>query len=146
MARKKQALTNVTEKPWGHEVLLVKNDLYVVKQLFVKANSRLSLQVHEEKCEHVTLVSGEAFIYVEDNNGLAEFQLTPMEPVHIPPGVAHRIMSSSRSDAVLVEVSTPQLDDIIRIDDDYGRADVHVEDEDDETPSFLNEEDDEDDD
>lgn len=149
MARQKK-LTNVVEKPWGHEVILVKNDLYVVKQLYIKPNHRLSLQFHKEKVEHVTLVQGEAFIFMEDDRGLSEFQLIPMEPVEIPAGVVHRIMASTRSEAVLVEVSTPQLDDVIRIEDDYGRSDVkEEEDEEDETPSFLvndNEDEDEDDD
>lgn len=126
MAKKqiaKATLPNVTEKPWGHEVLIAKNDLYVVKQLFVKAGRRLSLQIHRKKFEHITLVSGAAHMLLENDTGMSHFQMPPMTPIEIAPGTIHRLSAGEEEDAVLIEVSTPELDDVIRIEDDYGRAD-----------------------
>ena len=127
MAKKKEVhkpeMPQITQTPWGHELLIASNDLYVVKQLFIKAGKRLSLQVHEERFEHITLVSGGAQMYMETTQGLTNFLMSPMTPVEVAPGTMHRISALDEEDAVLVEVSTNHPDDIIRIDDDYGRAD-----------------------
>jgi mannose-6-phosphate isomerase-like protein (cupin superfamily) len=135
-------LKNVTPKPWGHEVILAKNDKYVVKQLFVKAGHRLSLQYHRQKIEHITLVDGKAHMFLEYDDGITQFKMERMDPVPIDAGVIHRLSADSEEDALLVEVSTPELDDVERLEDDYGRGPEKKED-DDEEPQFLDIKDDE---
>lgn len=133
MAKKKEApkseLPKTIQKPWGHEVLIAQNDLYVVKQLFVKAGHKLSLQIHEQKFEHITLVSGAAQMYMETEQGMSHFLMPTMTPIEIAPGTIHRLAATDTEDAVLVEVSTNHLDDVIRLEDDYGRADPVADDE-----------------
>jgi mannose-6-phosphate isomerase len=120
----KAPLQNVIQKPWGHELLLAKNDLYTVKQLFVKAGHRLSLQVHGKKIEHMTLVGGMAHLYLETEMSIEHFVMQPMMPILIEPGTIHRLHAGDTEDAVIIEVSTSGPDeDIIRLDDDFGRAD-----------------------
>lgn len=143
---KKVTPANVVEKPWGHEVIIAKNDLYVVKQLFVKSGKRLSKQLHRQKNEHITLIAGDAFMYLEVDSGVAYFKLAPMQPVEIEPGTIHRLIAGEE-DAILVEVSTPELEDVVRLEDDYGRADnLDASNEDLEALDFENSEDDEDED
>ena len=122
IAGKQPALLDVIEKPWGHEVILARNDLYVVKQLFVKAGERLSKQFHNQKEEHLTLISGKGFISIEDEAARAVVRMRPMDPFHVSPGTVYRI-SAGDEDALFVEVSTPELDDVVRLEDDYGRQD-----------------------
>lgn len=138
----------VTQKPWGHELLVTKNDRYVVKQLFVKANCRLSLQYHEKKVEHITLVAGKAHIYLENENGFSDFRLEHFDPVPIDAGMIHRIYAGDE-DAVIVEVSTTELDDVVRLDDDYGRGpkkEKTDEDGEEYEMNFTNDDDDDEDD
>jgi len=115
----------VIKKPWGHENIKEKNDLYVVKQLFIRANERLSLQYHEEKDETIMLVHGKATIekqplicYQHEPNLIPE-KMVPFRPYHITPGLVHRI--AVEEDTHIVEVSSPQLDDVVRLQDDYAR-------------------------
>jgi mannose-6-phosphate isomerase len=142
---KKPTLTNVIEKPWGHEVILAKNNLYVVKQLFVKAGKRLSKQFHRQKVEHITLIAGDAYMYLESDEGVMSFKMHPMAPVDIEAGIIHRL-AAGEEDAILVEVSTPELDDVIRLEDDYGRQDNLDATKDDDSPFDTNDDDEEDDD
>ena len=110
------------EKPWGHELIWALSDDYCGKVLFVKAGHSLSLQFHRVKDESW---------YVQ--SGRAELQLgAPGDPIlntevvgpgacfHFPPGTVHRV--KALEDTTILEVSTPQLDDIVRLEDDYGRA------------------------
>jgi mannose-6-phosphate isomerase len=119
---KSVALKNVVEKPWGHELIITQNDLYVVKQLFIKAKQRLSLQLHRKKHEHITLIQGQAAMFLETDVGQSFFVMSHMQPIEIDPGVVHRVTAGDE-DAILVEVSTPELDDVVRLKDDYGRED-----------------------
>jgi len=105
----------LVDKPWGREEWLVVGERIVMKKLVVSSGHRLSLQYHEQKEEAWLLLSGRARVrYAE-----AEEELGSGAVVHVPPGTVHRI--EAVEDVVFLEVSTPELDDVVRIDDDFGR-------------------------
>jgi mannose-6-phosphate isomerase len=105
------------DKPWGFEELWHVG-LYVVKRLHVGAGQRLSLQYHVFKTETLVVQSGRAQITLGDET----VAYLPGDVVHIPAGMVHRITADASGDADLFEVSTPELGDVIRLQDDYGRA------------------------
>ena len=109
------------DKPWGHEELFALVDgRYCGKALHVTAGHALSLQYHERKDEVIALQSGRAQLEVgESEDALETFELAPGERVHLPPGVRHRI--TALTDVVLLEASTTELDDVVRLEDRYGR-------------------------
>jgi mannose-6-phosphate isomerase-like protein (cupin superfamily) len=118
-------MPNVIPKPWGHELIIEQNDKYVVKQLFVKPNSRLSLQYHEEKIETMFLVAGKGFLEVTDVNDRDSVMSVGMKtliPYHISRRMVHRLFTKDES-CLVVEVSSTELDDVVRLSDDYGRID-----------------------
>lgn len=105
----------IVEKPWGREIWYAHAAGYAGKVLEVKAGKRLSLQKHEIKEETLYLLSGKVRLtYNKDS-----FEWEPGQAVHIPPGTVHRF--EAVEDSVLLEVSTPHLEDVIRLEDDYGR-------------------------
>jgi mannose-6-phosphate isomerase-like protein (cupin superfamily) len=108
------------EKPWGHEEILEKTDKYVVKKLFVKPGRKLSYQYHENKLETMFLLSGDAILILDG----IRYVMYPWESITIWPGIKHRIDSveSNREGACILEVSTTELDDVVRLEDDYGRT------------------------
>lgn len=109
--------TEVIEKPWGRELILEKNDKYVVKKLEVNPGQRLSLQYHEKKHETMYVLYGDGSIHLDGKVKL----LLSEDVVVIPPGVEHRLHAGPRGLAIL-ETSTPELDDVVRIEDDYNRV------------------------
>ena len=109
------------DKPWGHEEIWAETAQYVGKVLFLKAGRRLSLQHHEKKTESLRVQSGEIELELDDDRGvLQKTRKKPGESWHIVPGRRHRF--TAVTDAELVEVSTPELDDVVRHEDDYGRS------------------------
>jgi mannose-6-phosphate isomerase-like protein (cupin superfamily) len=110
-------LPALTQKPWGHERILSKTDAYVVKQIFVKAGQRLSEQYHKKKTETMFLVSGMCSIQI----GAHTFNPDKLAPVFIPPKTIHRL--EALSDCLVIEVSSTELDDVVRLSDDYDRKD-----------------------
>jgi pyruvate dehydrogenase E2 component (dihydrolipoamide acetyltransferase) len=108
------------EKPWGHELIWAHTDRYVGKMLVIEAGKRLSLQYHERKDESVLVIRGRLRLELEDDDGvLVAHELGPGEHRRIPTGRRHRFSGIERVE--LVEVSTPELDDVVRISDDFGR-------------------------
>ena len=105
-----------TPKPWGYEELLVHGP-YVLKRLHIRADRRLNLQLHERKIETLMVATGTAKITLEG----AVRRYGPGEVVHIPAGAVHRI-AAGEGDVDLFEASTPELDDVVRLEDDFGRA------------------------
>ena len=105
-----------TPKPRGYEELLVHGP-YVLKRLHIRADRRLSLQFHERKVETLMVANGTAEMTLDG----AVYRYGPGEVVHIPAGVVHRI-AAVEGDLDLFEASTPELDDLVRLEDDYGRA------------------------
>jgi mannose-6-phosphate isomerase-like protein (cupin superfamily) len=111
------------DKPWGHEVLWALAGQYCGKTLFVRAGESLSLQFHRVKDEAWYFQSGRAEIEVGavGEAMLAKEVVGPGAAFHFPPGTVHRIRAIE--DTTILEVSTPHLDDIVRLEDRYGRAD-----------------------
>ena len=108
------------EKPWGHEEIWAESARYVGKLLSIRKGHRLSLQFHREKDETIRVSSGQLRLTLETDSGeLAITDLGPGESRHIEPGRRHRF--EALEDCELIEVSTPELDDVVRIEDDYGR-------------------------
>lgn len=108
------------EKPWGREEIWAKTDKYVGKRLFVNADCRLSRQMHVKKTETFMLMSGHVIVEVGAADDMMFKVLSqPGAFFHCPAGTIHRICALT--DSVLVEVSTPELDDIVRFEDDYAR-------------------------
>ena len=108
------------EKPWGHELIWAHTDRYAGKVIVVEAGHRLSLQVHEDKDESIYIIAGRLRLHLEDETGaIREHDLGPGDHAHVPVGRRHRFESLERVE--LIEVSTPELDDVVRLQDDYGR-------------------------
>ena len=108
------------EKPWGHELIWAKTDRYVGKVLVIEAGKRLSLQKHLVKDESIYVVTGRMNLYLEDDTGEVRIEtLGAGEHRRIPTGRIHRFEAIERTE--LMEVSTPELDDVVRLEDDFGR-------------------------
>lgn len=109
------------EKPWGYEELLELNDRYVVKRLFMKKDHQCSLQYHNEKHETIYVVCGELKIVIgETLETLSEKIYYPNDVIAIPPKIIHRMYGAS--DCIYLESSTPELNDVVRLVDDYARV------------------------
>ena len=108
------------EKPWGHEVIWARTGDYVGKMLFIRKGQKLSLQYHNLKEETIYLHSGEMLFTVDEGGALVVKTLRPGDAYHIPPGTRHRM--EAVQDCEVFEASTPQLDDVVRLEDAYGRV------------------------
>ncbi len=108
------------EKPWGHELVWAQTERYVGKLLHVNAGHRLSLQYHRQKDETIHLWSGRLLLVVDEGQGLTEREMATGESYHIVPGTKHRMIAITDCD--ILEASTPELDDVVRLEDAYGRA------------------------
>ena len=110
------------EKPWGHELLWAQTADYVGKVLHISKGHKLSLQYHERKEETVMLYSGRMLLVLEDDAGvLREIHVAAGEAYHIPVGRQHRMVALDQ-DCEVLEVSTNHLEDVVRVEDSYGRA------------------------
>lgn len=107
-------------KPWGYELHWAKTDRYVGKIIHVIAGHALSLQYHNVKDETIYLLSGRMRFEIQDGERIVARDLEPGASVHVPPGTVHRM--TALEDCDIVEVSTPELDDVVRLEDRYGRA------------------------
>ena len=108
------------EKPWGHELIWARTDRYVGKILHLKAGHVLSLQYHNRKDETMHLLRGELILRTQPGTELLVRTLKAGESVHIPPKLIHQIEAVADSD--VLEASTPELDDLVRLQDRYGRV------------------------
>jgi mannose-6-phosphate isomerase-like protein (cupin superfamily) len=107
-------------KPWGYELIFAKTARYVGKILHVDQGHSLSLQYHEMKEETLFVVRGELKLTVEWEGDRREMRLREGEAFHIPPRLIHRMEAVVDTD--VAEVSTPELDDVVRLEDRYGRT------------------------
>jgi mannose-6-phosphate isomerase len=108
------------DKPWGHELIWAHTGAYVGKILVIETGKRLSLQRHEVKDESILVLSGRLELTLEDDaGGLVVESLGPGEHRHVATGRVHRYAAIERCE--LVEVSTPELEDVVRLEDDFGR-------------------------
>jgi len=111
--------TKRVEKPWGHELIWAHTDRYVGKLLHIKQGHKLSLQFHNKKDETIHVQTGRLLFVVDEGNGLVEKEMRPGESYHIKPLTKHRMVALTDCD--ILEVSTPELDDVVRLEDAYGR-------------------------
>ena len=115
----KQEIRKV-EKPWGYELIWAHTKDYVGKILHINKGHKLSLQYHEIKEETIFLASGKmTFVFENEQGELTEIPLSAGEAHHIPTGKRHRMVADEDCD--VFEVSTPHLDDVVRLEDGYGR-------------------------
>ena len=115
-----EGLPRRVDKPWGHEIIWALTDRYCGKVLVIETGRRLSYQMHEVKDEWIHVISGRLLLKLEDESGVdREHELGPGEGAHVPTGRRHRFTAIERCE--LFEVSTPELDDVIRLSDDFGR-------------------------
>jgi mannose-6-phosphate isomerase len=112
------------DKPWGHELVWALSDDYAGKLLAVKAGHELSLQFHRQKDESWYLLEGRAEVeFAGPGEKVTTSEvIVPGAAFRIRPGTVHRIRALE--DTVMLEVSTPHLDDVVRLEDQYGRADT----------------------
>jgi mannose-6-phosphate isomerase len=108
-------------KPWGYEIIWAKTREYVGKILHVKAGQALSVQYHNEKDETVHLLTGEMIYWVKlpGSAEMRDMRLKQGESFRIAPGTVHYI--EAVTDCDVLEASTPHLDDVVRLEDRYGR-------------------------
>jgi mannose-6-phosphate isomerase len=107
-------------KPWGHELIWAHTDRYVGKILVIETGRRLSLQRHLVKDESIYVLSGRLLLTLEDDHGeLRTEELGPSDHRRVPTGRIHRYEAAERCE--VLEVSTPELDDVVRLEDDFGR-------------------------
>ena len=109
------------EKPWGHELIWAKAEHYAGKMLFIRAGQALSLQFHREKDESWYVLEGRAELQLGEAGQavLATEVVGPGAAFRFRPGTVHRVRALE--DTTILEVSTPELDDIVRLEDEYGR-------------------------
>ncbi len=108
------------DKPWGHELRWAITDRYLGKLLHIRSGQALSLQYHVQKDESILLVSGSLDLVLEDDRGdLVTHRLIPGMSARILPGRRHRFVAVE--DAELFEASSPEIDDVVRLEDRYGR-------------------------
>ena len=108
------------EKPWGHELIWAQTERYVGKILHIKKGESLSLQYHRGKEETLYLQSGAMTVEIaQEGETLRPHPMKPGDVLHITPGLRHRMIATLDCD--VFEVSTPELDDVVRLEDRYGR-------------------------
>ena len=110
-----------TEKPWGFELLFAHTPKYAGKVILVRKGHRLSLQYHEKKDETMYIHEGKALFEIEGSDGrMATKVVQSGQCIRVPPRTRHRL--EAIEDTTFFEVSTPELEDVVRVEDDYGRA------------------------
>ncbi|HJQ65303.1 MAG TPA: cupin domain-containing protein [Gemmatimonadales bacterium] len=108
------------KKPWGYELIWAHTDRYVGKILHVEAGQVLSLQYHNVKDESIYVLTGEIILRLKQGETMIERRVAQGEAFHIHPKLVHQFEAVVTSD--LLEASTPELDDVVRIKDRYGRV------------------------
>ena len=117
-----ESSTTKVDKPWGYEIRWAITDRYLGKILHVNAGEALSLQYHQQKDESLLVVKGSLDLELDDPGGdLRRHRLQVGDTVHIRPGQRHRMTAVDDTD--IFEVSTPEIDDVVRLEDRYGRVD-----------------------
>lgn len=116
----REAGSGRVDKPWGHELHWAITDRYVGKLIHINAGHQLSLQYHVQKDETIFVCSGALDLLLETESGVIErHHLTPGMSAHVRPGRRHRFIAEKDTD--LFEVSSPEIEDVVRLEDAYGR-------------------------
>jgi mannose-6-phosphate isomerase len=116
--------TRRVPKPWGYELIWAHTDRYVGKVLHISAGHALSVQYHNKKDETVHLLSGELIYRVQIDGELRDVHLRAGQSYRISPGTVHQM--EAVTDCDVLETSTPELDDVVRLTDRYGREGTSV--------------------
>jgi len=125
---KSESDAKVVTKPWGKEVWLVLNEFYCYKRLYISAGTRSSLHYHNEKHETGFIISGEFELWLENDSGEIEKKnLKAGDFYTVRPNKKHRLLGIT--DVLIQEVSTPEVDDVVRVEDDSGRGDGRIDSE-----------------
>jgi mannose-6-phosphate isomerase len=106
-------------KPWGYEIVWAETDRYVGKILHIRAGQKLSRQYHVKKDETFLVETGEMDLEIGEGSNRQVIRMQQRESFHCPPQTVHRM--TAVTDVDVIEVSTPELDDVVRLEDDYGR-------------------------
>ncbi len=109
------------EKPWGYELIFAHTESYVGKLLHIEPGAALSLQFHHRKDETFFVARGGIDLQVEEDGRMVQQGLAEGESYHVTPGTKHRMVAGA-SGCELFEVSTSELDDVVRLEDRYGRT------------------------
>ncbi len=107
-------------KPWGYELVWARTERYVGKILHIEPGHVLSLQYHNKKDESIYVLAGEIILRIQQGDTLIERRAVQGEAFHIPPKLVHQFEAVLPTD--LLEASTPELDDVVRLKDRYGRV------------------------
>jgi len=110
------------DKPWGYELIWAHTDRYVGKILHIRKGESLSYQFHKVKDETIYLLQGAMELEIGDGDQRIAYRLKPGDRFHIGPGTRHRMIALEDCD--VLEASTPELDDVVRLEDRYGRVDL----------------------
>jgi mannose-6-phosphate isomerase len=108
------------EKPWGYEIIWAKTDRYLGKILHIEAGHVLSLQYHNKKDESIYVLSGEIILRLQEGETLTERRMRKGEAFHVTPKQVHQFEAVTTTD--LLEASTSEIDDVVRLKDRYGRV------------------------
>ena len=118
----------IVSKPWGKEIWLELNDKYCYKRIYINAGTRTSYQYHMNKLETNYIIEGEAEVWLENENGVVERKKMKKDDFFtVVPPKKHRVIALT--DIILQEVSTPEVDDVVRIEDDSDRGDGKIDSE-----------------
>ena len=110
----------IVEKPWGHELIWARTERYVGKILHINKEEALSRQYHNVKDETVRVLNGRMTMELGPDGSQNKVLMEPGDSLHIMPGMIHRMIAVDDCD--VLEVSTPELEDVVRLDDRYGRV------------------------
>jgi mannose-6-phosphate isomerase len=118
-------MMKIIPKPWGREEIWAHTEKYVGKKLIINPWKRLSKQYHVKKEETILVAQGVLILETGDSFNYEKKNLKPGEIFHVVPGTIHRFGAGDH-EVHLIEVSTPELDDVVRIEDDYSRESVVI--------------------
>lgn len=122
----KKILPKIVKKPWGKEIWLELNRRYCYKRIYIKAGTRTSFQYHKKKVETNYIIAGRAEVWLENNQGRIEKRkMKANDFFNVYPPKKHRVIALT--DLILQEVSTPEVDDVIRLEDDSQRPSGRIE-------------------
>ena len=113
-------MTRIVQKPWGHELIWAETTKYVGKILHINAGHSLSRQYHAVKEETLLVQAGEMDLEVGVGEEMKTLRMIPGAIFHVKPGTIHRMIAVT--DVDVIEASTPELDDVVRLEDSYGRV------------------------
>lgn len=114
-------MTRHVQKPWGYELIWSETPFYTGKKIHVDAGKRLSLQYHETKRESVFVISGTLLLHLGKDDTARVLELNEGESADIPALEIHRFEAPTDTDVDIIEVATSEVDDVVRLEDDYAR-------------------------